>query len=142
CATAINLLAKRVRHHHRDPGETDDSRHPTKRQPCAREHRVKSIFSKRPKKNDGREDRYDSAADVPRAREWIILVNVSPDRVRLIAKDKSLRGANLTEVLDRIDTDERAGRTILFARVSLPSCARWVERCVLAEIALDRDRIV
>src|SRR5215217_2333071 len=116
---AINLLAKRVRHHDRHADKSEDSGEPAQSQPRACKHRVKSIFAKCPEEHDGHENRYESAADVPCAREWIALVNVSAHRVSLIAKHKSLRWTNLAEVLDRIDTHERAGRTILFTRIRL-----------------------
>ena len=61
---------------------------------------------------------------MPRACERIAFVNVPPDSVRLIAKDKSLCRTNLAEVLDRIDTYERAGRTVLFTRIRLAFRAR------------------
>src|SRR5690349_3080420 len=111
---SINLLAKRVRHHHRDTYEPDNPREPTQRQPCAREHRVEPIFTQRPEQNDCRKNRYGSAADMPRTREWIALVNVPPYGVCLVAEHKSLRWTNLTEVLDWIDAHERPRRTILF----------------------------
>ena len=79
---------------------------------------------------------------MPRTREWITLVNVPAHGVSLIAKHKCLRWTNLTEVLDRIDSDERACRTILFARICLAPRARRIHRRIFAEIALDRDRIV
>ena len=138
----VNLLPKRVRHHNRDTDEPDDSREPAQRQPRAREHSIKSIFTERPYQDHSSQDRYSSAANVPCARERIALVNVPPNRVSLIAKHKPLRRPNLAEVFDRIDTHERTCRTILFTRVRLAPRTRRIERRVFAKIALDRDRIV
>src|ERR1041385_4404784 len=70
-APPVNLFPKRIRHHHRDTDKAHNPRQPTQRQPCAREHRVEAILTEHPEKNDGREYRDGSAADVPRARSWI-----------------------------------------------------------------------
>jgi hypothetical protein len=69
-------------------------------------------------------------------------MDVAADCMRLIAKDKSLGRAYLTEILDRIDTYEGSGWTVFFARIRLPFRARWIQRCRFAKIAFDRDRII
>jgi hypothetical protein len=54
-------------------------------------------------------------------------MNVPSDGVILISEYETSRGANLVEVFNRIDTDERAGGTILFARIRFAFCACWIE---------------
>src|SRR6185369_15533030 len=95
-----------------------------------------------PSEHERGKNRHRCAADMPRTSERIALVNVPTDSVTLIAKYKTLRRSDLIEVLNRIDTYERAGGTILFTRIRLTFCARRIERRSFTKVALDSDGIV
>jgi hypothetical protein len=70
-------------------------------------------------------------------RERIALVNVAAESLRLVPKNETVHLVDLSKVSDWIDTQQRARRTVFFARVCLPRSALRIERRVLTEITFD-----
>src|SRR6266567_4393557 len=73
---------------------------------------------------------------------WSVsLVDVAADRVCSILKDDSDRVFCFAEILARINAHERAGGTVLLARVGGLRRPVRIERRVLAEVAFNRQQV-
>src|SRR6266516_154850 len=135
--TAVNLFAQRICHHRRDAHKPQDSRQPAKTQPGPSHHGVKAVATQRPPGKDSEQYGQCAATGVPHSRQVVATVNVSPDRMSLIAKYDSQRLINFVKVLMRVTAYQRAGGTVLFAGVSLAPRPVRIQPGALAEIAFD-----
>src|SRR5437868_12323778 len=110
-ALAIDLFARRISHHDGDAAQADEPRQPTDRHPSAADAPVYAVMEEAP---DGRGDQGDgqkSAERVPEARDWVALVYVAPDGLRLTLEDETDLILHLRKILARVDAHERARRT-------------------------------
>src|SRR5205085_2310584 len=136
------LFARRISHHDGDAAQADEPRQPTDRHPSAADASVNAVMEEAP---DGRGDQGDgqkSAERVPEARDWVALVYVAPDGLRLTLEDETDLILHLRKILARVDAHERARRTVLLTRVSVHFRAGRIERRVIAEIAFDREQVI
>src|SRR5260370_41571414 len=83
------------------------------------------------------DDGSDHAADVPEPGNGIAFVNVAPDGVGLVAENQPERFFDFAEVLQRINPYQCPSRTVFFAGIRRTRSSGWVQRCSLAQIALD-----
>ena len=111
----MKSFARRIGHYARDADKTDQPGQPTHGQPRAAQRLIETVMPRRPNHKSRYDDSGRYAADMPRARQRIALMNVSADGVALIEEDNAQGLFDLTKVLLRIDPHERSGRAILFA---------------------------
>src|SRR6185369_12159262 len=111
---SVNLFAHRISHDDRNTKQTNQPGEPAHRQPRAAEMTIKAILSECDNSHYCREDRDGCTANVKGAGQRVALVNVSADSMCFISKNKSLRRSDFREVFEGIDSDKRAGWTVLF----------------------------
>src|SRR3954469_7449759 len=141
-ASSVNLLARRIRHHNRDAAQAHESGYPAHGQPSPCQMPIERVAPCSPESRKGYCQGRKDAEDVPEQSGHVTFVYVAPDGVRLVLEDDADGVLRLAEILARVDTHERARRTVLLTRVSSLFRPLRIERSVLAQVAFDREQVI